>query len=201
MKCNKCLHDKPDSQFRRPSRVCRECKNAYMRELRKRPDIKEKHRIKMGEWRKKNPERQLQIQRKNYKNNGHKHNAKKRLLYKTDPVYKQKRIDAEKRYKASGRRKEMHRRRHALKCEEIREKSAKWKRENPEWVKKYVRRYKDNYWIEHEREQRKKLDDPYVIKVLKKSMDYVVKTKDIPKELIEIQRQKIIIHRTLKQIL
>lgn len=157
----------------------------------------EKHRIEQAKWRIKNREAALAISRRAYNKHREEYNAIRKEKYRTDPDYKKKKIEQEKRYNATGRRKELR----VKDAVVLRKRASMWKKENKEWVKQYVRKYKDRYWIEHERQQRKNLDDPYVIRVIKKSVDYQLKTKDIPKDLIEIYRTKIIIHRLLKQLL
>lgn len=157
---------------------------------------KEYHRKWMAEWRKNNHDKAIEINRKCWRKNADGYNEKRRLRYENDDEYRKKKVEAELKYKASGRRSE---------CNKAnpkhRQRSAAWKKKHPLRVKKYVRRYKDEVWINHEREQRTSLATPYVLKVIKKSMNYIVKTKDIPKDLIEIQRTKIFIQRKLKQII
>jgi hypothetical protein len=172
---------------------------AKQKEYRQRPEIKEKHRLVMSQWRKENPVKALEISRKNYKLNGKKHNAKKKIKYWADPKYLKQVRDAEKRYKASGRRQEMHKKRYAAKADECRMRSRAWKENNQQKDKARQRRYREKVQIYKEREQRKKLDDRYVIMVIKKSLDYKIKTQDIPHELIEIERLKILTFRNLKQ--
>lgn len=194
--CNKCHIEKSDSEFRKIGRVCRECRNIYERKLRKRPDLKEKHKIDQRTWRQKNKNRSAEITLKSWHKNKEKYNRVRRERYKDDLDYRQKKIESDRRYKESGRRNQMCRANPKHK-----ERAAVWKKKNPDRVRKNFRKYKDRVWIEHERNQRKNLDDSYVLKVVKKSMNYIVKTKDIPKELIEIQRIKIFTHRKLKQVL
>lgn len=172
----------------------REKVNERQRLYRQTPEAKEKHRKAMSEWRKKNREKSLLIQRKSWNKNADRYNERRNKLYREDVEYRQKKIDAEKRYKATGRRKELR----AIHAPKLRKKSAAWKSNNKERVKKYVRQYKDKVWIEHERQQRKNLADPYVIKVIKKETDYILKKKDIPSDLIEIKRLQLKTKRLLK---
>lgn len=168
---------------------------AQSKKDRAKPAFKEYRRKWMRDWRKKNKERSDEIARKSWGKNKAKYNNTRRIRYKTDEGYRSKKIASDKQYAETGKRSKAM----AKHAPKLRAKSAQWKRENPDKVKKYVRQYKDNIWIPHEREQRKNLDDRYVIKVVKKSMNYVVKTLDIPKELIEIERIKIFTKRKLKQ--
>lgn len=172
----------------------REKVNERQRLYRQTSEAKEKHRRYMSEWRKKNREKALLIQRKSWNKNADKYNERRNKLYSEDIEYRQKKIDAEKKYKATGRRKELR----AIHAPKLRKKSAEWKLNNKERVKKYVRQYKDKVWIEHERQQRNNLADPYVIKVIKKETDYILKKKDIPSDLIEIKRLQLKTKRLLK---
>ena len=161
---------------------------------------KEKHRIKMAEWRKKNPEKALEVSRKNYKLNGDKQNARKQELLKTDKDFAAKIKEREARYKATGRRAEMHKKRYNEKTDEIKLKSKLWKQENKDKVSNYVKKFKDEYWLDHQQEQRKKLDDCYVIAVIKKQSGYRIKTEDIPQSLIEVKKQALKLKRKLKNL-
>lgn len=172
----------------------REKVNERQRLYRQTSEAKEKHRRYMSEWRKKNREKALLIQRKSWNKNADKYNERRNKLYSENIEYRQKKIDAEKKYKATGRRKELR----AIHAPKLRKKSAEWKLNNKERVKKYFRQYKDKVWIEHERQQRNNLADPYVIKVIKKETDYILKKKDIPSDLIEIKRLQLKTKRLLK---
>lgn len=172
----------------------REKVNERQRLYRQTSEAKEKHRRYMSEWRKKNREKALLIQRKSWNKNADKYNERRNKLYSENIEYRQKKIDAEKKYKATGRRKELR----AIHAPKLRKKSAEWKLNNKERVKKYARQYKDKVWIEHERQQRNNLADPYVIKVIKKETDYILKKKDIPSDLIEIKRLQLKTKRLLK---
>lgn len=174
---------------------------AKQKEYRQRPEIKEKHRKDMAKWRKENHDKFIEISRKSYKKNAISRNAAKQLKYRIDPDYLKKVREREKRYKARGRRQEMHKKRYAAKADECRRKSREWKEQNPIKDKARQRKYREEVQIYKEREQRNKLDDRYVIMVIKKSLDYKIKTKDIPKQLIEIERLKIFTHRKLKQVI
>jgi hypothetical protein len=172
---------------------------AKQKEYRQRPEVKEKHRLDMAQWRKENHDKFIEISRKSYKKNAKRLNAAKQVKYRTDPEYVKKVRDREKRYKERGRRQEMHKKRYIAKADECRRKSREWKEQNPVKYKARQRQYRVKVQIYKEREQRKKLDDRYVIMVIKKSLDYKIKTQDIPHELIEIERLKILTFRNLKQ--
>jgi hypothetical protein len=162
------------------------------------PEFKERHRQKMLEWRRKNPEKSLEISRRNYKNNGDKQNEQKRLKLKTDPEYARKIKEREARYKASGRRQEMHKKRYEEKTDEIKQKSREWKQNNRDKVKEYIKKFKESYWLQHQQQQRENLDDCYVIAVIKKQTKYTLKTEDIPAKLVEVKKQSLKLKRELK---
>jgi hypothetical protein len=164
------------------------------------PEYKERHRKEMLEWRRAHPRKALIISRRNYKRHKDKFNSERRLKLKTDPAYKKKIHEREKRYKASGRRGEMHRKRYKKNRIVLLIVSQLWKLANADAIKEYQRKYARRYWRKHEQELRDKLDDSYVIMVIKKDFYYKIKTQDIPKELIEIKRLQIFTHRKLKQI-
>jgi len=161
---------------------------------------KEKHRIKMSEWRKQNPEKAREISRKHYELNKEKYNSKKRELLKNNKDFANKVREREQRYKATGRRAEMHKKRYNEKADEIRLKSKLWKQENKDKVSNYSRQYRDKYWLDHQKEQRNKLENCYVIAVLKKQSGYSIKTEDIPQSLIEVKKQSLKLKRNLKRI-
>ena len=68
------------------------------------PEYKEKHRIEMAEWRKNNPEKQLEIRRKNYKLHGAKQNLKRKERRENDEDYRNKLLEKDRQYTKSGRR-------------------------------------------------------------------------------------------------
>jgi hypothetical protein len=176
----------------------KEKKRLRMKAYRSTPEYKEKHRIKAAEWRKNNREKHLEFSRNNYNNNKGKINSERRERYANDIEYKLKRIETERKYKESGRRQEMHRIRYLNNTEEEKRKSLEWKRNNVEHVREYSRNFRAKYWLKHEQENRDNLADSYVVMVIKKQMQYGIKTKDIPKEIIELKRNSIKIKRKRK---
>ena len=170
---------------------------ARMRQYRQRPEVKERHRKFQAEWRKKHRQLALEISRRSWNKNADKLNKYRRDKYATDPDYRKQKYEAELRYKESGGR-------HATAVRgypKARIRSGEYKKKNPEKIRAYVKKYRAKVLIHQEREKRKTLDDRYVVAVIKKSLDYKIKTQDIPKELIEIERIKIFTHRKLKQII
>lgn len=59
------------------------------------------------------------------------------------------------------------------------------------------RKYRPKLLREQEKQKRESLHNSYVIQVIKKSFGYRIKTRDIPKELIELERLKI---KTIRQL-
>lgn len=160
-----------------------------------RPEVKEKRKIWMKNWRLNNPEKAKETAAKTREKNRDKINERQRVKSK-DPNYRAVRSEKEKQYKATGRRKELRKK----DAEKYRTYIKKWREKNKEKRIEYMRKYKDDVWIEHEKTQRELLDDKYVIKVIKKQLGYTIKTQDISLEQIEIKRNQILINRIIKQI-
>ena len=59
------------------------------------------------------------------------------------------------------------------------------------------RKFRPDALRDSEASKREMLSDGYVIQVIKKSFGYKIKRKDIPKELIELERLKI---KTIRQL-
>lgn len=166
-----------------------------MKEYMQRPEVKERRRLWMQEWRKNNPVKLKQIQKDFRVRNKEKISQRNKANW-ANPEFRAKAIEREVAYKATGRRKELRIKDAAKRRKAV----ADYVKNNPEWKKAYMRKYKDTFWIKYEAEQRELLDDKYVIKVVKKQSGYTVKTKDISKELIEIKRNEILVNRIIKQI-
>ena len=174
---------------------CKKCSCNEMKDYRKSPEIKEKHRIKMNEWRKKNPEKALDISRKNYKINGKKYNEKKKVKYWTDEEYRLKRIEYDKKYKESGKRYESNskpenrekaklrsqlRRIDDTKKEHDYKRNAKWREENKEHLQEL---WKSN---------RKELKPAYIAQTMR------LKVKDLTPEILSTKQIIIKLKRELK---
>jgi hypothetical protein len=175
----------------------REKLNEQQKIRRATPIYREKHRVKMLEWRKQNPEKAREISRKSYKINGHKENEKRREKYRTDEEYKAKKKALDLEYNKSGKRKLAYHN-NPNKSEILK---RKWFLIKTNYHEKYLekfREYRKNVQIHKEREQRKTLSDEYVSLVLKKQLNYQIKTKDIPKELIEAKRNILKLKRITK---
>ena len=170
-----------------------------MKIYRQTPEFRERHRLKMAEYRKNNPDKCKAISDKSRLKNGEKYNAKRKERYNTDPDFKQKKKESELKYLQSGKRHEQRKNYRIGREKELREKSKEWAKNNPDRVKEKMRQYKDNYWIEHEKQQRHNLEDCHVIKLIKKQTRFELKTEDISKELIELKRQSLLLKRTIKK--
>lgn len=174
---------------------CKKCCCDEIKDYRKSPEIKEKHRIKMIEWRKKNPEKTLEISRKNYKIHGEKHNQKKKEKYWTDEEYRLKCIAYDIKYKESGKKFESNskkenreaarlrnkmRRENETKKEQDYKRNAKWREENKERLKEL---WKSN---------RDELKPAYIAQSMR------LKVKDLTPEILETKQIIIKLKRELK---
>jgi len=164
----------------------REKENERNKKYRQSPEFKEKHRLRMAEWRKTNPNEAKEISKRTREKHKERINKENRDRYQNDPIYKAKVKEIEARYKASGRRAEVHKKRYNEKTDELKRKSKEWKLNNREKVKEYRRKFLDEYWLSHEQEQRDKLEDCYVVAVIKKQSNYTLKTEDLTEDLIEV---------------
>ena len=135
--------------------VCKPCNKIYRKKYTSTNEYKKAHRERQAKWRKENPEKSLEISRKNYRLHGDKHNEKRREKYKNDPNFRKKCIEREKKYKESGRRYEVQsrpdqrekarlrskkRRLNPTKREHDLNKNAKWRRENKELIKSLTKK-------------------------------------------------------------
>jgi hypothetical protein len=174
---------------------CKKCESDRGKEYRKSPKIKEKHRIEMIEWRKKNPEKALEISRKNYKLNGKKQNLKRKEKYKTDEEYRFKKKTYEIKYKESGKRlisnskkenreasrvRSKMRRQNETKKEHDYRRNAKWREENKEHLK------------ELHKSRREELKPSYVAQSMR------LKVNDLTTEILNTKQIIIKIKRELK---
>lgn len=173
--------------------VCKDCNEQYRKVYQQKPEVKERNRLQAAKWRESNPELFRQRYRESYERHKERWNLIRRELYKNDPEYRQKKIDHEKKYKASGRRNEVNRLN-----PKSRERAKKYRINNPDKVRIKQRQYRERIWNEHEKEQRQKLEDVYLVRIIKKQTKYALKTQDIPKELIDIKRQSMKLKREIK---
>jgi len=175
--------------------ICKKCCKIDRKIYTSTPKYKESHRKQMSKWRKANPEKALEVSRKNYKINGKEHNAKRKLRYATDLEFKQKCIEREKKYVDSGRRHEMNikpetkekailrsRKRRLIpeKKQHDYKRQAEWRDENREKL------------IEHHRNRRKELVPAYIAQSMRISVE------DLTPEILETRQLIIKIKRELK---
>lgn len=166
---------------------------------RKTPEYKEKHRLKMIEYRKNNPEKCKQISDKCRLKNGEKYNALRKEKYNNDPIFKQKKKEQDLRYLQSGKRHEQRKNYRVGREEELRQKVKEWRLANPDKVLNKMRNYRASKWNEIEREKTKNLDTSHIVKLIKKQTKFQIKTEDIPLELIDIKKQSLLLKRTIKK--
>lgn len=172
----------------------------YQKKYRSTPEAKERHRLHQAQWRKENREKHLEILRRSYAKNKNKYNETRNVKYHTDAEFREKKILEGLKYRMSGRRKELYHN-DPNKTQKLKDKWAKIKLNESAYAKRlaYTRKYKDEVWIQKEREQRENLSDNYVIRVIKKQFDFKIKTSEIPKEIIEIKKNNIKIKRLTKK--
>jgi len=161
------------------------------------PEAKEKHRIKMLEWRKNNPEKAIEISRKNYKVNGKKNNERRKQKEKENFELILKRRERHKKYNESGKRKIAFDK-NPNKKEILKRKWIKIKSGDYENYRIKCRKYREQTQKKKEQLFRDELNDKYVINVIKKQFNYKIKTKEIPKELIELKRNTLKLKRITK---
>lgn len=176
---------------------CKTCSCNYFKKYRSTPERKEKHRIKMAKWRKENPEKAIEISRKNRKIHGKQHNEKKREKYKTDADYRNKNLERDRKYTSSGRRKELYHN-NPKKQEILKTKWIETKNNNYDKTRAKMKKYRDEVWTKKERERRANLSDQYVVMVIKKQQNFQIKTAEIPKGLIELKRKVLKLKRITK---
>jgi len=68
--------------------ICKICENIRQKQYRLKPEYREKHRIQAKNWRKNNPEKALEINRKSFNKRRHIYNEKRKHRYHNDMEYK-----------------------------------------------------------------------------------------------------------------
>ena len=180
---------------------CKDCEKAHRKIYEATPEFKKRHREKMAKWRKKHPIKAKRTAAKSRNKNKDRYNRTRRERYWSDPVYREEKHKLDREYLASGRRHFVRRRRQKAKAEELRRKVREWRIKNPEKLKAFYKRYRANVQNPREKEQRRILADQYIIKIIKRQLDYKIHTKDIPKELIKLERLRLLTKRKLKPLL
>lgn len=175
--------------------TCKECAKIYRKQYTSTKEYKERHRLRMREYRSKHPEKTLEVSRKNYAIHGKKHNEVRREKYKNDPLFKAKCIEREKAYKESGRRAEVQRkpeqmakaRYRSKKRRSVTEKREHDYKKNSEW------RNKNRDYINNKNAIKiNELKDSYVASSMR------VSVKDLTPEDIETKRLVMQLKRELK---
>jgi hypothetical protein len=167
------------------------------KEYEKTDEYKEKHRLKMAKLRKKYPERTKEISKESRKLNGHKYNARRRELLKTDEEFANKIKERALRYKSSGKRSIATKRRYSEKPEQFSRKAKEWREKNPDKVIQSRENHRAQN-IATAARKRDNLEKPYVIAVIKRQVNYLLKTDEIPEHLIEVKKQSLELKRQLK---
>jgi hypothetical protein len=126
-------------------------------------------------------------------------NEKRRAAYHSSEEIRKSQSESERRYKERGGRKM----RYDARQNEILELAKMWRKNNPDKIRVKNAAYKKlnaEKLSQLLKTQVKNLDDRYVLRVIRASMDWRVLAEDIPPELIEIYRTKLITQRQLKQV-
>ena len=175
--------------------VCKKCSCEEVKNYRKSPEAKEKHRIKMAEWRNNNPEKTKQIEKKCRDKHKDERNKIRKEKYWNDNEYRLKRIEYDKKYKLSGRRYEVNskpenresarlrskiRRQNETKKAHDYKRNAKWREENKEHL------------LELWKRNRNEIKPAYVAQSMR------LKVKDLTPEIIETKQLVIKLKRELK---
>jgi hypothetical protein len=175
--------------------ICKPCTKIYRKQYTSTDAYKKVHRERQVKWRKDNPEKSLELSRKNYRKHSKRRNIERIEKYHTDPVFKAKVKERERRYKESGRRYEVQ------STPEQREKAiirSKKRRLNPKQKAHDDKR--DKIWRENNKdklrkmhtEYRENLRDSYVAHSMR------VSVKDLTPDILETKRLIIKLKRELK---
>lgn len=125
-------------------------------------------------------------------------NEKRRAVYQSSEDKRKAQADSEKKYRERGGRKALY----DSRTEEFLAIARAWRDRNKGKIKAKNARHKAlnaAKLSELLKMSVRNLDDKYVMRVIRASMDWMVPAKDIPPDLIEIYRTKIITQRQLKQ--
>ena len=174
---------------------CKKCLKEYRKIYTSTESYKKRHRESMSKWRKENPERSLEISRKNYKINGHKYNDIKKYRSENEPEFRAKIHELAKKYKDSGRRYDINakpenreksrirsqtRRLNPEKKQHDYSQNAKWRENNKEYLHDSNKNYRDN------------LCDSYIAQTMR------ISVKNLSPEILETKRLIIKLKRELK---
>jgi len=199
--CKKCGEEKPLDEFVEIKLCnygrgwsCKKCVKEYGKKYRERPYVKKRHRDQMAQWRKDNPEEALEISRKSYANNGHKHNAIRKEKYHSDPEYRELKKASDRKYTKTGRRNELY----AIPENRLKniERSRRYKENNKDKVIKSQKKYRlenADYLHKLHKKCRAELRPAYIAQTMRMSV------KDLTPEIIAVKRTIIQIRRELTQ--
>lgn len=106
--CTKCGDDLPLSEYHKMKAgkygrrsTCKACNKIYRKAYTSTEEFKESHRKRVTEWRKANPKRVAQQQRKSRQKHKDKHNMTRLLKYHNDPEYRARKDAKDKEYRKS----------------------------------------------------------------------------------------------------
>lgn len=202
--CTQCLTLKPantdyfSSQKRGKYGInsrCKDCERAYQRSRRAIPEIKERHRLKMIKYRADNPEKTLEVSRKNYRINGKKNNEKRKHLYHTSTEHRAMKEYSDKKYRASEKGQAML---HSPKNTQAqRDRNEKYRKNNKEEIKAYTAKYRDenrDFIRSLDIKRRAEISNSYIASSMRMSV------KDLHPETIETKRLIIKLKREINKL-
>lgn len=175
--------------------MCRSCIKEKQIEYRQRPENKKKHREKMAQWRKENPEEAKEVNKKSRDKHKDRINKARRERYNNDPEFRAKKIESDRKYNESGKRRLQRTKPDQMEKSRLRNKK---RRSNP--ILK-AHDYKRNYnWRIENKERLIKLDKKYREEM---TPSYIAQTlnisvKDITPDILDTKRLIISLKRELK---
>jgi hypothetical protein len=173
---------------------CKKCSFIVYKEYSSTPEYKEKHRIEGIEYRKNNPEKTKEINRRSYNKRKDEYNKKRRHLYHNDPVYRQKYDERNKEYRRSEKGKNMMNK--PENREKQRERSKRYRRDFPDKIKECNDKYRVNnkeFLKMLSDRKRSELTPAYVAQFMNTGVS------DMPKEIYEFKKIIIQLKRELKR--
>ncbi len=174
---------------------CKKCISEYNKQLRSTPEAKERHRLYAIEWRKNNPDRNLEISRKSYQIHGQERSKKAREKYWNDSEQRNKQKEYDRKYKESGKRlivnSKPENRERARKYSKIRRNTPD-KREQDSLRMLQWRKENKEYLDMLHKNKRVEMKPSYIAQSLR------IKTKDLTPEVLETKRLIISLKRELK---
>ncbi|QIG62291.1 HNH endonuclease [Tenacibaculum phage JQ] len=175
--------------------ACKKCNKEYRKKYTSTEEYKKRHREKMAKWRKENPKKLKEINRRCYNKHAERINKERRERYHTDPIYKEKCKERERAYKESGGRGKIHRKPEQMEKSRIR---SRKRRLNPEKqshdrMMNAMYREKNKELLKlKDKERRKELIPSYVAQCMRVSVD------SLTPEIYETKKLVIKLKRELK---